>query len=80
MDNCQVAMSVGQVASIIVVASSGALFFCRLGAMWDYKKTPIAICAIACVLMTGSWVSFFIGISAPISLFCHRSLLQLSTK
>ncbi|KAF8968506.1 hypothetical protein BDZ97DRAFT_1798778 [Flammula alnicola] len=55
--DCQLALSIGQAASVIVVASSGVLFCCRVGSLWDYQRIPLAVSVIPCFIMTSAWVS-----------------------
>ncbi|KAF8175797.1 hypothetical protein BJ912DRAFT_988201 [Pholiota molesta] len=55
--SCQIALSIGQAASVVVVASSGILFCCRLEVMWDYRRIPLAIYSTTSIIMTLSWVS-----------------------
>ncbi|KAF9481502.1 hypothetical protein BDN70DRAFT_930858 [Pholiota conissans] len=57
INGCQIALSVGQAASVIVVASSGVLFCCRVGAMWDYKKVPVVVYSTTCLITTFSWIA-----------------------
>ncbi|KAF8183688.1 hypothetical protein BJ912DRAFT_976149 [Pholiota molesta] len=55
--SCQIALSIGQAASVVVVASSGILFCCRLEVMWDYRRIPLAIYSTTSIIMTLSWIA-----------------------
>lgn len=54
---CQVAVSVSQVGAVLTVASSGAIFWYRVRALWNGSIVISSIAGVFYLIMIGCWVS-----------------------
>lgn len=56
ISHCQLVVSFGQGASVIAVAAMGIIFCARVGSLWDYKRIPISMALVPCIVMIAAWV------------------------
>ncbi|KAF5359576.1 hypothetical protein D9756_003162 [Leucocoprinus leucothites] len=54
---CQVPVSVSQVGAVLTVASSGAIFWYRVRALWNGSLVVSIIAGIFYFIMVGSWIA-----------------------
>ncbi|CAA7264439.1 unnamed protein product [Cyclocybe aegerita] len=55
IDHCQFAISFGNGAAVVVVAASAVILCCRVGALWEFERTPLTFMFLPCIIMVCAW-------------------------